>query len=130
MQDTSTLRTLFRAELDAETRRNAWELKERVLWIMEHLDEYIDQWLGFAALRISSEALIESDLFTVVEIAAEALEQEFAGTGTPLETYHLESMREAVEALRKTGDRNYAITVKEVMGELKSSSPRLNAVPQ
>jgi hypothetical protein len=127
MQEFNTLRSLFRADLDAEARKNGWGLKERVLWIMDHLDEYIERWLGFAALLTDPKALIQSDLFTVVEIAVEALEEEFAHAAGSLDDRRVKRIRGAVEALRRHGDEEYAIAIKELAGELRFSSPLLKS---
>jgi hypothetical protein len=127
MQDPKTLRALFLADLDTDARKNAWDAKGRVLWIMDHLDEYIERWLGFASLRISPQALIQSDLFTVVDVAIEVLEQEFEGNGASFEERHLRKIREAVEALRKHGNAEYAVAIKDLVGELRSHSPVLGA---
>jgi hypothetical protein len=122
MQELTTLRALFRADLDAETRKNAWGPEERMLWAMEHLDEYIERWLGFAAHIVSPQALIGSDLFTVIEIAVEALEQEFARSRIDLESRRPERFRVALELLRRTGDRKYADLMKHLVEEFRSSS--------
>lgn len=127
MQDRNTLRSWFRAELEAEARKNGWDVKQRVLWIMDHLDEYIERWLGFAALPINPKVLISSDLFTTVEIAVDALEEEFAETAESLEERQLKTIRETVDALRNRGDKEYAIAIKELLEELRLSSPMLRS---
>ncbi|HEU4559413.1 MAG TPA: hypothetical protein VFS20_16260 [Longimicrobium sp.] len=93
--------------------------EDRTLWILDHLDKYLERWLGFAAMSVEPRALIQSDLFTITEIAVEALEQEYArvsGSGR-----HLEDMRKALEDLRKRGNADHALALKEVASKLRSN---------
>jgi hypothetical protein len=120
MQDPNTLRALFHAGLEAEARRNVWGLEARVLWILDHLDEYLERWLGFAALQIDPHALLRSDLFTVVEIAVVALEEEFARNTSAATGTYLERIRGDLESLRKHGDEASATSIKARVAELRS----------
>jgi hypothetical protein len=120
MQDPETLRSLFRASLATEAANHDWGMNDRLRWITKHLDEYIERWLGFAALPISPRALIQSDLFTMVEIAVDALEEEVAQTAGARGALPLGEIRAAVEALRKEEDKRHAVAIKELVEVLSS----------
>lgn len=120
MQNPETLRSLFRASLATEAASDRWGMNDRLRWITNHLDEYIERWLGFAALPISPKALIQSDLFTMVEIAIEALEEEVAQTAGARSAFHIGEIRAAVEALRKEEDIRHAVAIKELVEVLRS----------
>jgi hypothetical protein len=119
MQNKGILRSSFQTELESEALRNAWDQSERVRWILDHLDEYIERWLGFSALRINSRSLIKSDLFTVVDVAVEALEQEFAQSSSPHAPLQVRSVRDAVEALQEHGLPEQANALKAAVLELR-----------
>lgn len=120
MQEPAILLASFRSSLDAETRQNAWGPNERALWIVDHLDEYLARWLGFAAMSIDPRALIQSDFFTLVEIASDALVEEcprFDGVSER----HLGDMREALEALRAHGNADHALKLKELAADVRAA---------
>lgn len=121
MQEPNALHSWFHAELEAEAQRNAWGLKERVLWILDHLDEYIERWLGFAALHISPQALIQSDLFTTIEIAIDALEREFSMNVAVANNRYVRNIRENFECFRRHGDRESVASIKALAAELRSA---------
>lgn len=121
MQNKGILRSSFQTELESEALRNGWDASERVRWILDHLDEYIERLLGFTALRINLRSLIESDLFTVVDVATEALEQEFSQSAGPHAPHHVRSVRDAVEALRKQSLPEQATALKTAVAELRGT---------
>jgi hypothetical protein len=122
MQDRDILRSSFSKELRAEAQQNGWGSTERVQWILDHLHEYIERWLGFAALSISPRSLIESDLFTVLDIAVDELESQINKSSNPEQGQRLRVVREALESLRAHGSTDEALTLKAAVGRLRNLS--------
>jgi len=51
--------------------------KGKVVWLIAHLEEYVERLLGFTALpHTTMNALVNSDLFALVQVAAELVTEE------------------------------------------------------
>jgi hypothetical protein len=49
----------------------------RIRWLSEQLENYVERWLGFAALpQATMPGLLKGDLFAAVEIGAAVLDEE------------------------------------------------------
>lgn len=67
----------MRTHFDAETER--LDTLERLKWLFDHLDEYLDRWLSFCSREeMSMQMLVESDLHTVLLISVDMIKQETA----------------------------------------------------
>ena len=117
MQPKGTLQAHFHAELESVSSAGTWTSCQRAGWIREHLNEYIDRYIGFAALCVGKRALVESDIFTVIEIAVEALEEESSGEQVGFPEWRSQ-LHEALEALRRTGNEEYATKLSEIANSL------------
>lgn len=71
----------LRASLEHRLNIKSQELRfspaERAAWVAEHLEEYVDRWLGLLGLSAWSwQEIIDHDLFGTVELASELLTRE------------------------------------------------------
>lgn len=75
-------REFFRQELAAVSeQRGSWP---RLRWLAEHLEEYVERWLGFCAIASeSSSSLATAPGFNVIDLGAQALEDEIAFAQLP-----------------------------------------------
>lgn len=75
--DTTTrekMRDSLERALESESRGKEWDARDRVLWLSEQLEEYVERWIGFCELpSLPMSSLLVSDLFGAVEIGAEVL---------------------------------------------------------
>jgi hypothetical protein len=56
----------------------------RLRWLAEHLEEYVDRWLGFCAVAPESTlSLVTAPGFGVIELGAEALGEELSDAPVP-----------------------------------------------
>lgn len=68
------LRESLERALQSETQQRDLDVRGRIVWLAEQMDEYIERWLGFCAVRsLPMPSLVQSDLFGAIEIGAEVL---------------------------------------------------------
>jgi hypothetical protein len=71
------LQESLRVELEATTIREHLDSLGRRRWLVDQLDNYLDRWLGFAALgTISMKSLRRDDLFIMLLIGTEVYTDE------------------------------------------------------
>lgn len=61
---------------------------QRLIWLAEHVEEYVDRWLGL--LELGSwpwSEIIEHDLFEVIAIGSDLLSKELARVDAPRDVY-------------------------------------------
>lgn len=76
-----TLRSALEQELAETTNREGFNSLERIRWLSEHLEEYIERMVGFCALPdLTWQTLIASDGFAVIEVGADAITRELQNT--------------------------------------------------
>ena len=75
----------------------------RLLWLSNHLVEYVDRLQGFSRLpSVEMDALMQSDFLVMVEIAASRLEQEVSPSPhLALPRARYASVAEALQTLRR-----------------------------
>jgi hypothetical protein len=64
----------FKQRLDDDT--NDKDVTSRVLWLFEHLEEYLARWLGFVRVFRMKE-FIHNDLHIVLHIAIDIIDEEY-----------------------------------------------------
>lgn len=110
------LRDALEQALDSDTRGRAPGSQARLDWIVNHLVDYVDRWLGL--LRLPDwpwDDIIEHDSFSMIEIGAAVLTRELAEceTSTPALREWAQFLT-AVDRVKHGGGR-------EVAGELDAS---------
>jgi hypothetical protein len=71
------LQESLRVELEAVTIHEHLDSLGRRRWLVDQLDNYLDRWLGFAALgTISMKSLLRDDLFVMLLIGTEVYTDE------------------------------------------------------
>jgi hypothetical protein len=79
------LTKLFQEHLAADT--EGGDATCRMRWLLDHVQDYLSRWIGFARLRpFSMKYLLESDLHTVLILGVNAIDNEmhFFGDARPL----------------------------------------------
>ena len=94
---------------------------QRLIWICERVEEYIDRWLGFCDLPIPSKAsLIISDLFVMIGIGTEVLENEILTNGFLERTYgYLREFRNCLKRIQD-GDLELATRLMPILCKIKN----------
>jgi hypothetical protein len=73
----TSLQASLQRELEAVTRSDHLGRHERLRWLRDQLENYLDRWLAFANIEsIPSASLFQDDLFTMVIVAADVFEAE------------------------------------------------------
>jgi hypothetical protein len=70
------LRSSLEHELRAVTVRDTLDSESRRRWLLDQLDNYLDRWLGFAAVGIPLKSLLRDDLFTMLIVGVDAYARE------------------------------------------------------
>jgi len=95
-------RDFFKSELAAVSEQPG--SGPRLRWLAEHLEEYVDRWLGFCALAVESNtSVVTAPGFYMIELGREALAEEFAGARMPPDVEA--AWRDFASALSKVRDR-------------------------
>lgn len=117
-------RDFFQQELAAVSeQRGSWP---RLRWLAEHLEEYVDRWLGFCAIAPEpSPSLMTAPGFGVIELGAQALGDELASARTtPVFEAAWQSFLSALRQVREGGGRQEAehlgIAAREVRSAITS----------
>jgi hypothetical protein len=75
----SYLEASLRTHLLEATEEFSFDSGSRIRWLIDHVEEYIDRWVGFCDLPNSSmTSLMNGDFFGVVEIGLKVLGEELA----------------------------------------------------
>ena len=129
MSSASVLRHYLEEELAAESKRRELTRLGRLCWLARHTEEFVDRFLGFYALpHTTIPALIESDFFKMISVAAELMNGEFTHINTTLEAKHLwhaflRELATTANQSRKGDPSRLMITIQEVRIALESHSP-------
>lgn len=70
------LRSSLERELRAATERETLDSDSRRRWLMDQLDNYLNRWLGFAAVGVPLKSLLRDDLFTMLIAGVNVYERE------------------------------------------------------
>jgi len=65
----------LRREIDSLVSQG-WSFERRRSWLLDQLDNYLDRWLGFAALGVPMKSLLRDDLFIMLVVGAEMYSSE------------------------------------------------------
>jgi hypothetical protein len=77
------------SRLEHELPRAVADPLDRTLWVVRHLEEYIDRWVGFvehpAVAGEPNSFVFDSGLFAVIGVAIEVLNEEISKVNIPTE---------------------------------------------
>ncbi len=103
----------------AETAQRGLDLHGQIDWLAEHLDEYIDRWLGFCRVpTLQMTALLQSDLFVAIEIGAASLARRLETAGEKLQVAWNE-FADSLNRLRLSTDKNDAARLREAFDRFR-----------
>jgi regulator of protease activity HflC (stomatin/prohibitin superfamily) len=123
------LRNLLLTELEIQSARGRFDPGQRLGWLAEHLEEYVDRWLGFVALPSwPMSHLLRFDGFVMVEIGTEVLDAEIKRAAPPPNV--LLAWNEFVarlDAIRDGGDKMLAERLGEAVREVRTAISDANA---
>src|SRR2546422_1048990 len=72
----------------------------KILWLVRHLEQYLERWLGFAQMEnMTIAATLRNDLFYVILAAINVIEDRISqlGTTTPFPSDEWKHFRNALE---------------------------------
>lgn len=79
------LRASLLRELETVAQREGFDYVRRLRWLRGELENYLDRWLAFAAVEsIPLKSLLNDDLFAMVGVAAEVLDQQLRASAAVL----------------------------------------------
>jgi hypothetical protein len=107
-------------------------------WLLDHLEDYLDRWIGFCNREDMSMALlIQNDLHAMLLIAIDAIEhemaepvdcegfrekwQEFVGTIDAIDAHTEKRITEVL--VRRLGDAHEALLSEKKQGHTEGESP-------
>jgi hypothetical protein len=108
------LRASLIRELEAVAQREASSQLDQLQWLRGELENYLDRWLGFAAVDgISYSSLLQGDLFIMVLVAAEVYEQQLCGSSSKRGEAEWHQFRTALTCAQSAKDRACLIGLRE-----------------
>ena len=81
----------------------------QVVWLVRHLEQYLERWLGFAQMENMSVAgTLRNDLFCVALAAAEIIDDKITclNAASPFPVGEWKHFRNTLEWIQKTPDRS------------------------
>ena len=80
------LRASLERDFQSESDQHGFNQSDRIYWLAERVDEYLERWLGFCRISDATMAqLVDSVLFGMVEIGSEVLGEELKKAELPPE---------------------------------------------
>jgi hypothetical protein len=116
------LRQSLERSLQSDASEHNLDARAQMTWLAEHLDEYIDRWLGFCAVpSLQMADLLKSDLFLAVEVGAEML-GEHVGTSAPKAESAWKQFRSALEHVRGTSEKQDAHRLRDAFDAFRATT--------
>jgi len=103
-QRKADLRKSLERQLDHLFPGGASDPPARVRWLAEQLENYVERWLAFATIpAMQSPALLQDDLFAMIEIGTETMSAKLASiSDVPETTRTWERFTEELAAVRNS----------------------------
>ena len=111
------LDTSLRSELEQVARQEDFGPRDRVRWLGDRLDEYLDRWLSLCeASDATMDQLVNNVLFTAVEIGVDNLDKELQGSLLTVDGSWRRFV-DSLHALRRGGSRQDASRLRQRFSE-------------
>ena len=116
------LRASLVRQLTDESAQSRFSPRDRVHWLGDQVEEYLERWLAFcAASDPVSPLFVESALFDMLEIGSEVLTEELHTVSTPsnvADAWH--GFEAALKRIRHQGDWQQAQRLRKILAEWRS----------
>jgi len=116
-------REMFQAlesELMADSRARGLNVRARVHWVSERLEEFISRWVSFCSIPAAPDASLPSDLFTVIEVGAELLGRHPEQCAPPVSAQKAyDDLIASMRRVRPETQRNEADNVRAAMDHFR-----------
>jgi hypothetical protein len=108
-------------ELAHATERGHFGPSDRVKWLGDQLENYVERWVGFtAALPVQKTSPANDTLFGIVEIGADVLGAELRGRGDHPGIKSWQRFEVALEDVRRDGDGKRAGQLREALAQVRA----------
>jgi hypothetical protein len=112
----ASLRASLLQELEATTQRENFRHIDRLRWLRDQLENYLDRWLAFAAVEIiPMKSLLADDLFTMVLVASETYDQQLAASPVPLPKQAWANFNSMLAGVRNAKDRSRLVGLRDAL---------------
>ena len=115
----------LRREIDSLVAQG-WSLERRRSWLLDQLDNYLDRWLGFAAIGVPLKSLLRDDLFIMLVVGVETYSSEVMAE-SPVEGYNAwTSFLRLIAQVRKRNDTVAFSKLRDALTQVRNDTlPKL-----